>query len=90
VRPHPHIHLATVTYLFEGEIVHKDSLGSDQPIDPGARDRDRCVDARFSPGASLSLPDDYPERALYVIEGSIRSGDRRGEAGDTWIFAKDT
>ena len=36
VRPHPHIHLATVTYLFEGAIRHHDSLGSDQVIEPGA------------------------------------------------------
>jgi redox-sensitive bicupin YhaK (pirin superfamily) len=36
VRPHPHIGLATVTYLFDGEIVHKDTLGSDQAIQPGA------------------------------------------------------
>lgn len=36
VRPHPHIHLATVTYLFEGVIRHRDSLGSDQLIQPGA------------------------------------------------------
>jgi hypothetical protein len=35
VRPHPHINLATVTYLFEGEILHRDSLGSRQPIRPG-------------------------------------------------------
>jgi len=35
VRPHPHIALATVTYLFDGEIVHRDSLGSLQPIRPG-------------------------------------------------------
>ncbi len=35
VRPHPHIGLATVTYLFEGGIVHRDSLGSVQPIAPG-------------------------------------------------------
>ncbi|GAB3410754.1 pirin family protein [Massilia agilis] len=35
VRPHPHICLATVTYLFEGEILHRDSLGSVQPIRPG-------------------------------------------------------
>lgn len=35
VRPHPHIGLATVTYLFEGVIRHKDSLGSDQEILPG-------------------------------------------------------
>jgi redox-sensitive bicupin YhaK (pirin superfamily) len=35
VRPHPHIGLATVTYLFDGTIVHRDSLGSLQPIVPG-------------------------------------------------------
>ena len=35
VRPHPHIGLATVSYLFEGEIVHRDSLGSVVPIRPG-------------------------------------------------------
>lgn len=35
VRPHPHIGLATVTYLFDGEILHRDSLGSHQPIRPG-------------------------------------------------------
>jgi redox-sensitive bicupin YhaK (pirin superfamily) len=36
VRPHPHIGLATVTYLFDGEIMHRDSLGVVQPISPGA------------------------------------------------------
>lgn len=36
VRPHPHIGLATVTYLFSGTILHRDSLGSVQPIEPGA------------------------------------------------------
>src|SRR5688572_21131777 len=36
VRPHPHIGLATVTYLFAGTIVHRDSLGSVQFIEPGA------------------------------------------------------
>ncbi|MEQ8698281.1 MAG: pirin family protein [Bauldia litoralis] len=35
VRPHPHINLATVTYLFDGEIMHADSLGYHQPIQPG-------------------------------------------------------
>jgi redox-sensitive bicupin YhaK (pirin superfamily) len=35
VRPHPHIGIATVTYLFEGEILHRDSLGFEQPIRPG-------------------------------------------------------
>ncbi|MER0240264.1 pirin family protein [Fulvimarina sp. MAC8] len=36
VRPHPHINLATLTYLFEGQIHHRDSLGTDIAIDPGA------------------------------------------------------
>ena len=36
VRPHPHINLATVTYLFDGAIDHRDSLGSFQTIRPGA------------------------------------------------------
>lgn len=36
VRPHPHIGLATITYLFDGEIVHRDSLGFVQPIRPAA------------------------------------------------------
>jgi len=36
VRPHPHIGLATVTYLFRGEFQHRDSLGSNQLIHPGA------------------------------------------------------
>ena len=35
VRPHPHIGLATVTWLFEGELIHRDSLGVVQPIAPG-------------------------------------------------------
>ena len=36
VRPHPHIGLATVTYLFDGALMHRDSLGSVQRIEPGA------------------------------------------------------
>ncbi|KUO59806.1 MAG: pirin [Alphaproteobacteria bacterium BRH_c36] len=35
VRPHPHIGLATLTYLFDGEIMHRDSLGTEQAIRPG-------------------------------------------------------
>ena len=35
VRPHPHIGISTVTYLFEGEITHRDSVGAVQPIQPG-------------------------------------------------------
>jgi redox-sensitive bicupin YhaK (pirin superfamily) len=36
VRPHPHINLSTVTYLFEGAIEHRDSIGSHKVIEPGA------------------------------------------------------
>ena len=36
VRPHPHIGLSTVTYLFAGTIMHRDSLGYALPIEPGA------------------------------------------------------
>ncbi len=36
VRPHPHINLATVSYLFDGAIEHRDSIGSHQVIEPGA------------------------------------------------------
>lgn len=36
VRPHPHIGLATVTYLFDGAMIHRDSLGSERIIEPGA------------------------------------------------------
>lgn len=36
VRPHPHIGLATVTYLYQGRLHHRDSLGTDQWIEPGA------------------------------------------------------
>lgn len=36
VRPHPHIGLSTLTYLFEGEILHRDTLGMEQLISPGA------------------------------------------------------
>jgi redox-sensitive bicupin YhaK (pirin superfamily) len=36
VRPHPHIGLATITYLFEGEIMHRDNLGFVQKIEAGA------------------------------------------------------
>jgi len=63
VRPHPHIGLATVTYLFEGVILHRDSLGSVQPITPGAVNwmtagrgiahSERTPDERKASGSSL-------------------------------------
>lgn len=167
VPPHPHIGLATVTYLFEGEIVHRDSLGSQQAIRPGdinwmtagrgivhsertaadqrqpgsrlhglqiwvalplvheeaepsfrhypgahlpERDHDGVrlrvlagsafgltspvdtlsllfyVDAVMAPGATLSLPSEHEERALYVIDGAVACGIERTEAGRMLVF----
>ena len=157
VRPHPHIGLATVTYLFEGEILHRDSLGFVQPIRPGAVnlmtagrgivhseragddldttarlhgiqswmalpddmqeidpafvhypaeelpefDKDGVrvrviigeafghgspvsvhapmlyLECRMPAGTALTLPDDYDERAAYLVEGEVQVG---GEA----------
>jgi redox-sensitive bicupin YhaK (pirin superfamily) len=63
VRPHPHIGLATVTYLFAGKIMHRDSLGTVQPIQPGEVNwmtagrgivhSERTSDAANPPGAEL-------------------------------------
>jgi redox-sensitive bicupin YhaK (pirin superfamily) len=169
VRPHPHIALATVTYLFAGEMDHRDSLGSHQTIKPGdvnwmlagrgiahsertgpeARRRGGplhgiqswvalptadeenaprfdhhpaatiphvarpgaalqivagtaygarspvavCsptlyVAATLEAGATLPLPDEHPERAIYVVEGEVevRAGDRRLAPGAMAVF----
>jgi redox-sensitive bicupin YhaK (pirin superfamily) len=63
VRPHPHIGLATVTYLLAGKIMHRDSLGTVQPIQPGEVNwmtaghgivhSERTSDAGNPPGAEL-------------------------------------
>jgi redox-sensitive bicupin YhaK (pirin superfamily) len=42
VRPHPHIGLSTVSYLFSGEIMHRDSLGSVLPVRPAGGQLDDC------------------------------------------------
>ena len=167
VRPHPHIALATVTYLFAGEMDHRDSLGSYQTIKPGdvnwmlagrgiahsertgeeARRRGGplhgiqswvalptadeenaprfdhhpaatiphlarpgaalqivagtaygarspvgvCsptlyVAATLEAGATLPLPDEHPERAIYVVEGEVSVGPRRLAPGAMAVF----
>ena len=167
VRPHPHINLATITYLFEGAIDHRDSLGSFQTIRPGdvnwmtagrgivhsertpqsARKRGSrvhglqiwvalptaheetapafvhypgatlpglerggvrlrvlagaahgltspvetlsplfYVDATLSAGGVLELPAEHEERAVYVVEGSLRCGDEAAEPGRMLVF----
>jgi redox-sensitive bicupin YhaK (pirin superfamily) len=77
VRPHPHIGIATITYLFAGEIMHRDSLGYEQPIQAGAVNLmtagrgivhseragpDRDVESRLHGIQSwMALPDDQQE-----------------------------
>ena len=82
VRPHPHIGLATVTYLFEGEIMHRDSLGYAQPIRPGdvnwmsagrgivhsERTREEILDTErtmFGIQSWVALPKDKEQSAPY-------------------------
>jgi len=166
VRPHPHIGLATVTYLFEGEIIHRDSLGVEQAIRPGELnlmvagrgithserfERARAeggpmhgiqawlalpeadeetdpafhhhgpedqpthegdglwarlvagaafgakaavkthsplfyVHWRLNAGARAQLPAEYPERAAYVVSGSVEVDGRTFEAGQMLVF----
>ena len=57
VRPHPHIGIATVTYLFEGRIHHRDSLGSDQGIEPGAVNLMVCGSGMVH--SERTYPDDF-------------------------------
>ena len=168
VRPHPHIGLATVTYLFEGEIVHRDSLGIEQPIRPGdvnwmtagrgivhsertsaevratnhrlhgiqswiglpLADEETepsfshhsadslpkiaqgaatlrliagsafghtapvktfskmfYLDAPLSTGASVALPDDHQERAIYVVDGAVNVADEIYTPGQMVVVA---
>jgi redox-sensitive bicupin YhaK (pirin superfamily) len=170
VRPHPHIGLATVTYLFDGSFMHRDSLGMVQPILPGdvnwmvagrgiahsertppaeraapggasihgiqtwialPREHEettpsfehhpaaklpeireggatlrliagaafgQCAPATvFSPmfylateledGAQIELPEEYAERAVYVVEGEVDSSDGRHRVGEMVVFA---
>jgi redox-sensitive bicupin YhaK (pirin superfamily) len=166
VRPHPHIGLSTITYLLEGEIMHRDSVGSEQPIRPGevnwmtagrgithserferarreggtmngiqawialpdeheetepsfahydgeqlpiieeAGARLRLiageaygaqaavavysplfyVHAQLESGASIRLPQNYSERAAYVITGAVETGNERVSAGQMAVF----
>ncbi len=78
VRPHPHLHLATVTYLFDGEIVHRDSLGSKQTITPGAINwmsagRGIVHSERMAPemergGLAPTLGEDAPKKHVHGLQ----------------------
>ena len=168
VRPHPHIGLSTVTYLFAGEIVHRDSTGIEQAIRPGevnwmtagrgithserferarreggpihaiqswvalpddaeeaepvfAHHPDKDLPVReerglwlrllageafglrsavkthsplfyvhveLAPPASIELPDAYPERAAYVVAGTVRADGQEVQAGHMLLFGQ--
>lgn len=120
VRPHPHIGLATVTYLFEGEIMHRDSLGYHQAIRPGAvnwmtagqgivhsertGDEERARDARIHGIQSwIALPLEQEEAApafyhhpadgLPIIEGAgytmrLIAGSAYGETAPVQVFSR--
>jgi hypothetical protein len=170
VRPHPHIGLSTITYLFAGEIMHRDSIGSEQPIIPGevnwmtagrgithserferarreggpmdgiqawvalpsgkeeiepsfahhttsdlplletpqakgrliAGEVSGCRSAvrthspifyvhwEAAPGARISVPANYSERACYVAHGAIEVDGRRFEHGEMIVFSAGT
>jgi redox-sensitive bicupin YhaK (pirin superfamily) len=97
VRPHPHIGLATVTYLFEGEIMHRDSLGSEQPIRPyevnwmtagrGITHSERFERARREGGhmngiqAWVALPKEHEETAPAFVHHSGDDLPRLEEGG---------
>ncbi|RPI47023.1 MAG: pirin family protein [Betaproteobacteria bacterium] len=167
VRPHPHIGLATVTYLFAGEIMHRDSVGSEQAIRPGevnwmtagrgithserfeharrhgglthgiqswvalpteceeiepafshhpAADLPTAqeggvtlrviagealglkspvrahsplfyVHAELEPGATLQVPNEYTERAAYVVSGTLEAAGQRHEPSRMLVFS---
>lgn len=78
VRPHPHINLATVTYMYEGAFLHRDSLGSEQLIEPGAVN---LMTAGKGIVHSERSPDDERDRAskLSAIQTWLALPDRNEE-----------
>jgi len=78
VRPHPHIGLATVTYLFEGRVMHRDSLGTELEITPGAVNWMTAgrgiAHSERSPAASRATP-----HRLYGIQSWIALPKHREE-----------
>ncbi|PJK00656.1 hypothetical protein CO641_01370 [Lysobacteraceae bacterium NML91-0213] len=74
VRPHPHIGLSTITYLFEGEIMHRDSVGSEQTIRPGevnwmTSGRGITHSERFEQGRAVGGPMDGIQAWVALPDG---------------------
>jgi redox-sensitive bicupin YhaK (pirin superfamily) len=88
VRPHPHIGLATITYLFEGEILHRDSLGSVQAIRPGevnwmTAGRGIVHSERTAPGLRGAGP------ALFGIQVWVGLPEAQEEAQPSFVHVKE-
>ena len=62
VGPHPHVGLQTVTWVLEGEVLHRDSLGSEQPIRPGELNL-------MTAGRGVAHAEETPERTSGVLQG---------------------
>ena len=80
VRPHPHIGLSTVTYLFDGEIMHRDSLGTEQAIRPG--ELNWMTAGRGIVHSERTAPDGcaQPVRKLFGIQSWVAlPAQRRGD-----------
>ena len=94
VRPHSHIGLATITYLFEGEIMHRDSLvrvimgeayGHTSPVKTYSTTL--YLEVQLVAATTLSLPDHYQELAVYVISGELQIDGENYELGIKAIAA---
>ena len=75
VRPHPHINLATVTYLFDGAIEHRDSIGSHQVIEPGAINL-------MTAGSGIVHSERSPQELRPDVHAAARRQSRRAEFVD--------
>jgi hypothetical protein len=69
VRPHPHIGLSTVTYLFDGRVMHRDSEGNALDITPGAR---RCLPPGGNRRSLARSPRPRARKARYPCRKGVR------------------
>ncbi len=88
VRPHPHIGLATVTYLYRGEVHHRDSLGTSQIIAPGAVNWMVAGGASPTPNAPLPSFSDAAPRYTASRPGSLFRNARRTRRRGSSIIRK--
>ena len=82
VAPHPHIGLATVTYLFEGELLHRDGLGTIQVIKPG--EVNWMTAGRGIAHSERTPPEMRQGSALFGIQSWVALPDRDEETGPTF------